>query len=601
MRWVDSLKRSKRFSIDTETTSVDPIAAELVGVCLATIHEDAVACYIPVGHETGEKQLPLKTVLKALKPVLADPSIAKVLHNSVYDLVVLRKYGLEFTNVEDTQFMSYALDGKTLKHWHGMDDLAPLHLNHKMIEFREVVIPGLGMRGFQDVRIDHATQYAAEDADVTLDLFYVLRNKLKEAGLWSVYTRIDRPCIPAFVDMKWNGVAVSRNGLAKLEREWSAARDDAAEKLKKYGLVKLTPAGIAAFLFGTGKDQLGLEPLKTTKEGNASVDAEVLEALDDDEYPEIKLIQTWAKYSKLVSTYAVPLQEVHPDTGLIHTELKTCFTNTGRLSSANPNLQNIPTANNDKHAKQGEQIRQCFVARKGHKLVCADYSQIELRVLAHISGDRTLVDAFNAGIDAHSATAASMFGTSEAEVGEKEWKLFRYRAKRINFGLVYGMTNIGLSKQLKIDPDEAQELVERYFSVLPGVEEYIENEKAFVRKHGYNETLWGRRVYQPGVKGNRAMQGHAERAGINAPIQGSASDLLRLAMGKLPGEIAKAGLSAKMLLQVHDELVFEAPDDEVEETSALLKRVMETAGDGVDWMVPIVAEVEAGTNWNEAH
>lgn len=605
-RWVDSLQNSKRFAVDTETTSKDPIEAELVGVSLA-VHDGFAdctrACYIPVGHTTGEQQLPLAVVLKALKPVLEGP-VVKVLHNAVYDMVVLRNYDIELQNIDDTQMMSYVLDGKTFKHWHGMDDLAPLHLGRETISFNEVVIPELGMTGFQDVRLNHATEYAAEDADNTLELYDVLYDKLHEARLLSVYTGIDRPALRALADMKWNGIAVSTKRFAELEREWTAEKlkaEKAIFKLAGDGLTDLKPNSLRAFLFGTDRGQLGLEPLKTTKEGTPSVDAEVLEALDD-EHEAIKLIQTWAKFSKLLSTYVIPLQQTHPVTGRVHTELKHTFTNTARLSSEKPNLQNIPTANNAKHANYGEMIRNAFIAPRGYKLVCADYSQIELRVLAHISGDRTLINAFLNGLDPHGATATEIFGVTEKDVDATAWGGFRRKAKTINFGVVYGITEYGLSKQLKVDPDEAKDYIDRYLDRLPGVRQYIDDTKAFARAEGYTETEYGRRINQEGIHSrNRAAVGHAERAAINAPIQGTAADIIRRAMGKVPYALDDAGLEAKLLLQVHDELIFEVPDNEVEETERVAKHVMETCCDDVDWLVPILADVKHGQSWHEAH
>jgi len=604
--WVAALKYTKRFAVDTETTSKDPMAAELVGVSLAYVdaHSNTVACYIPVGHTTGEPQLPLDTVLDALDPLLYDARIAKVLHNAVYDMVVLKKYGIEFRNIDDTQMMSFALEGKTMKHWHGMDDLAPLHLDRTTIAFEEVCPPGLGLKGFQEVRLDHATPYAAEDSDITLNLFWTLRDKLKEADLWHIYAEIDRPTLSALADMKFNGIAVSLKKFRALEKEWGDERDAVEDKLFDVagpGLVKLTNAGIGDFLYGLGKGQLALEPLKLTAGGAASVDEETLEALED-EHPAIKLILQRNKLEKLLSTYIIPMPgRVNPLTGRVHTNINTTGTNTARYASSDPNLQNIPTANNAKHARQGERIRDAFIASRGRKLICADYSQIELRILAHISKDATLMRAFHEGKDVHAATAEDMFGITAKDVSEIEWGGFRRKAKTINFGLVYGITKFGLAKQLKITPDEAQELIDTYFSVLPGVLDYIKAEKAFVHKHGFNETLWGRRMPQPGIHGNRAAMSHAERAATNAPIQGSAADLIRKAIGRVVPALRAESLTGDLLLQVHDELIFEVCDEEVEATKVIVKRVMEEAGDDIDWLIPIKVDVKHGHSWHEAH
>jgi DNA polymerase-1 len=594
--WLKLLRGTQRFALDTETTSTDPMSCQLVGICVAVPEGDANrACYIPLSHRVPDAQLPLATVLKALAPICADASIAKTLQNAVYDLVVLARYGIEVVNVDDTMLMSYALQGRNPDHWHGMDDLAPLHLGRGTIAFTEVVVPELGMENFSDVSLWHATQYAAEDADVTLDLFYELRAKLKEENLWSVYAEIDRPLIPALAEMKLNGVAVSLKKFREMEDEWTAAKDALEDEIFAAApeMKSLTPAEIGKYLF----DICNIDPVKWTKKsGSASTDAEALEALED-EHPVIPLILKQAKLKKLLSTYVLPMPElVHPETGRVHTDIMAHVTNTARFSSRGPNLQNIPV-----RTKEGKRIRAAFVAPRGFKLVDADYSQIELRILAHVSQDATLMRAFHEGKDVHAATATEIFNVTPEEIGEKEFAEFRARAKTINFGIVYGITQIGLSKQLKIDPDEAQDYIDRYLDRLPGVRDYIERTKAAVHRDGYTETIWGRRIYQPGIRGNRAMQGHAERAAVNAPIQGSAADLIRKAMGFVIPELKLHVPEAAMLLQVHDELLFEVPEEQAEATKDVVKHVMQTAGDDVEWSVPIIVDVKAGDNWAEAH
>jgi DNA polymerase-1 len=600
--WITVLTKAKRFAVDTETTSKNPIEADLVGVSLAVNdgYEER-ACYIPVGHTTGETQLDRDFVLKALAPVLADPTVAKIGQNIMYDMVVLRKYGVEIENVHDTMLMSYALEGKTPKHNHGMDDLVPLHLDGRQtIRFDDVVKSELGMVGFQDVRLDHACSYAAEDADVTLSLYHVLRRKLKEAELWHVYY-IDRATIPALVDMKWNGIAVSQKGFAKLEREWQEESNAAlAEiiRLTKDKLAELTPAAIGNYLYNV----LKIEPVKwTEKTGAPSTDAEALEALED-EHPVVASILKYKKLEKLLSTYVRPVPElVSPVTGRIHTNINPTLTNTARYSSSGPNLQNIPTANNQEHAEHGAKIRSCFVAPKGFKLVAGDYSQIELRVLAHCSQDATLIRAFKEGKDVHAATAESVFGLTEKDVSKEEWGGFRRKAKTINFGLVYGITQHGLAKQLKCDPDTAQEFIDRYFEALPGVLKFIERQKKFLHTDGFTETIFGRRINQPGIRGNRAMVGHAERAGVNAVIQGSAADLIRLALANTRARFIEQDIPAALLLTVHDENIVEVEDEDVQRTIGAMKYAMETSGDDIDWLVPIIADVKSGQSWHDAH
>lgn len=597
--WTNRLLKAKLFAIDTETTGTDPLTVDLVGVSLALGAGDA--CYIPVGHTVG-KQLPKLDVLRAIAPACANAAIVKVLHNATYDIIVLARNGVALANVDDTQAMSYSLTGKEL-HFHSMDALAKKYLDHRTIEFGEVVIPRLGMAGFQDVRLDHATEYAAEDTDITLQLFRVLQKALVRDGLWDVYTQIDRPLPPILADMKMNGIGVSRARLRRLDAEWSGMIKHYTEVAAKEapGLDINSAQAVGKFLY----EDNGFPVVITTDKGAASTDVKALELMDD-RHPVIPAILGVRKYGKLVSTYTAPLQKwADPDTHRVHADLKAWWTNTARFSSAEPNLQNIPV-----RGGEGAALRACFVAARGRQLLSADYSQIELRVLAHASQEPTLLEAFRSKLDVHTETALKVFSVDRDDflamlkAGDKRASDMRRFAKTINFGLVYGMSKFGLAMQLKIDPDQAQEFIDRYFEHLPNVQEFIEDGKRTVREFGYTETLYGRRMYQPGarMKWDRGAMRHAERAGVNAIIQGTAADMMRLALDNVHFNLTEYNLPADMMLTVHDEILIEVDDEYAEDTAKVVKAAMEQAGgDWIDWTVPIVCEPKWGGDWNEAH
>lgn len=598
--WQDKLAASKLFAIDTETTSKDSMTCDLVGVCLAVVEDGGVkACYIPVGHTekacAGTRQLPINIVLGMIAPFCECPSRPKVLQNAIYDLTVLGRYDVEFSNVEDTQWMGYALNAGSAGN--GMDELADKYLGHRTIKFGEVVPqhPLLAVNAFQDVQLHHATNYAAEDTDVTLRLFFQLRKELKQAGLWEVYTRIDRPLILAGADIKRNGIAISSAACARLTEEWSKKIESAAELIQMHapGINVGSTQQVQQLLFGT----LDLPVIDKTDSGAPSTGIETLELLRD-RHEVVDALVIHRKYSKLVGTYsqALPLM-VHPETKRIHGNLNFTFTQTARLSSSNPNLQNIPSP---AKGEEGVELRKAFVAPKGCKLIAADYSQIELRVLAHVTQDPVLIKAFHDDVDIHSATAQTVFDTTKEEAGDK-WDGLRRFAKTINFGLVYGMSSYGLSRQLKIDEATAQAFIDKYFEKLTGVSDWIETTRKFARNNRFVDTIYGRRLYTNDNVGFKAGAS-AERQGGNYVIQGSAADLMRLAMSGVRRALIEADLNANLVLQVHDELLIEVVQEHAERARAIaIEQMRNAGGDWIKWRVPITVDAKVGNDWSEAH
>lgn len=597
--WVDKLHGVEHFAIDTETTSKDSMTAKLVGINLAVVENGAVsACYIPVGHtkkaRAGTVQLSLDAVLANIAEPCFDASIAKVLHNAIYDLTVLGRYGVEFNNVDDTMFMSYALTtGST---GHGMDELADLYLGHRTIKFDEVVCqhPLIDMQGFQDVRLDHATNYAAEDGEVTLRLFYELRRRLKRAGMWSLYQNIDRPLVIVGADMKRNGVALSKKACDALTSEWSVKIEEAAATIQRHapGMNVGSTKDVQHLLFGV----LDLPILAKTEGGAPSTAMETLELLRD-RHEAVEAIVTHRKYSKLIGTYSQALPEkLNPETRRLHPNLNFTFTNTGRLSCSDA-LQGIPSP---AKSEEGIELRKAFVAASGYKLIAADYSQIELRILAHITNDPTLVQAFLNGADIHAQTATTVFETDASEAGDK-WPYMRRAAKTINFGLIYGMSAYGLSHQLKVDGGTAQGFIDRYFAKMLGVSDYMETTQAEARQNRYVDTIFGRRIFT-NTGNSHADKAYAGRQGANAKIQGSAADLIRIAMRRVQNALVEADINAALVLQVHDELLGEAEEAHAERARTVFEREMANAGSGfVEWRVPILVDAKTGSNWAEAH
>ncbi len=611
--WVARCRNAGRFAFDTETTSLDAMQADLVGVSIAA--EPGVACYVPLGHVSGsedlfgggglvEDQIPVKDAVALLKPLLADASILKIGQNIKYDALLLKQLGIEITPIDDTMLMSYVLDGG--RGGHGMDDLSERHLKHTCIPFSHVIqhAPGTkkSEKTFAAVPIDKATDYAAEDADITLRLWMVLKPRLVADGMTSVYERLERPLLPVIVDMEHAGIKVDKQILSRLSGTF-AQRIGALEE-EVFALV-----GGERFNLGSPKqlgellfDRLKLPGGKKTKTGQWETRAGLLDDLAaKEELPEDarRLINTmleWRQLTKLRSTYTDSLPEhMDPETGRIHTSYALASTTTGRLASSDPNLQNIPV-----RTKEGREIRTAFVADKGNKLISADYSQIELRVLAHIADIPQLRQAFADGLDIHAMTASEMFDVPVKDMpGE-----VRRRAKAINFGIIYGISAFGLANQLGISREEAGQYIKTYFKRFPGIRDYMEETKQFARDNGYVETVFGRRVHYPEINTrNPSMRGFLERAAINAPIQGSAADIIRRAMIRMPAALHDAKLkSARMLLQVHDELIFEVRESEVDKTLKLVRKIMEGASlPAVEFSVPIHVDAKAADNWEAAH
>lgn len=600
--WIADAFAEGVVALDTETTSLDPMSCELVGVSLAL--GPGRACYIPLQHrEAGDGdlfggaelvagQIPLDEALARLKPLLEDDAVLKVAHNMKYDLLVLARYGIAVTPIEDTMLISYALD--TGRNNHGLDELAQKHLGHQNITFGEVAGTGRNFKGFARVPLDRATEYAAEDADVALRLWRALKPRLAAERKTAVYETLERPMVETLARMERRGVTIDRQMLSRLSGEFAQdmARLEAdIHEMAGENFNLGSPKQLGDILFG----KMGLPGAKKTATGAWSTSASVLEDLANEGNDFARRILDWRQLAKLKSTYADALPGfVNKETGRVHTCYSLAATTTGRLSSSEPNLQNIPVRN-----EAGRKIRKAFVAAPGHVLISADYSQIELRLLAHIADIPQLKKAFAEEIDIHAMTASEMFGVPvkgmPAEV--------RRRAKAINFGIIYGISAFGLANQLSIPREEAGAYIKRYFERFPGIRDYMEATKKIVREKMCVTTIFGRALHFPRMaSANPSDRAFYERAAINAPIQGAAADIIRRAMTRMDAALAEAGLSAQMLLQVHDELVFEAPAAEAEETIAVARRVMEQAPlPAVALTVPLRVDARAAQNWDEAH
>ena len=598
--WIEKIRERGLVAIDTETTSLDPMNAELVGISLATDPGDA--CYIPLTHKDGqddllggglsEGQISIEVALRMLKPALEDFSILKIGQNLKYDWLVLSQHGIEMVGFDDTMLLSYVLDAG--RGGHGMDDLAKRHLGHECISYKALTGTGKSAITFDFVDIDKATRYAAEDADVTLRLWNVLKPRLVSEQMTTVYERLERPLIDVVARMEQRGVTVDRQILSKLSGELAqaaAALEAEIHELAGESFNIGSPKQLGEILFG----KLGLPGGKKTASGQFSTSAQVLEDLAAEGHELPRKIVGWRQLTKLKSTYTDALPGfINSDTGRVHTSYAMASTSTGRFSSSEPNLQNIPI-----RTSEGRKIRTAFVAGSGNKLVSADYSQIELRVLAHIADIAQLKQAFADGLDIHAMTASEMFDTPIEGMDP----MVRRRAKAINFGIIYGISAFGLANQLGIERSEASDYIKMYFERFPGIKDYMEDTKSFCREHGFVETIFGRRAHYPDIKAaNPQIRAFNERAAINAPIQGSAADIIRRAMVRMDSALAKSGLSARMLLQVHDELIFEMPESEVEHSVVVIRDVMENAAfPALELAVPLKVDAQAADNWDEAH
>jgi DNA polymerase-1 len=600
--FIASAFETGAIAIDTETSSLQAERAELIGISLCVM--PGRACYIPLGHRAegdGELfsnndllpgQLPESEVVARLKPLFEDASILKIGQNIKFDWLIFKQRGVTVRPVEDTILLSYVLDaGRTD---HGLDVLSETHLGHMPIKFSAVAGSGRSFKGFSRVTIDRATEYSAEDADVTFRLWRVLKPRLVSDHMTNVYETLERPMIEVLARMEERGIQIDSTVLSKLSGEF--ARDMARLEIAIYALAGESfnlgsPKQLGDILFG----KMGLAGAKKTATGAWSTAAGVLDDLAEQGNELAAKILDWRQLAKLKSTYTDALPSfVNRKTGRVHTSYALAATTTGRLSSADPNLQNIPVRN-----EAGRKIRRAFVAQQGHKLLSADYSQIELRLLAHIADIPQLKAAFAEGQDIHALTASEMFGVPIASMpGE-----IRRRAKAINFGIIYGISAFGLANQLGIPREEAGAYIKRYFERFPGIRVYMEETKRRVKKDGYVTTIFGRKCHYPRVAAsNPSERAFNERAAINAPIQGSAADIIRRAMLRMDAALEKAGLSAQMLLQVHDELVFEVPDSEVEATTEVVCKVMADAPHPyMQLAVPLQVDAKAAQNWGDAH
>ena len=598
--WAADAREAGLVAFKTETTSLDPMRAELVGISIATA--PGRAGYVPLAHRSADgallggghlnDQVPLEGALGVIASLLDDGSVLKIGHNIKYDWLVMHRLGITMEPIDDTMLMSYVLDaGRTA---HGLDVLAQRWLQHTTIPYKDLIGSGRSAIPFDLVDVERATHYAGESADIALRLWMVLKPRLVAEGLLAVYERLERPLPSVLARMEERGIAVDRQILSRLSGELAQRAAALEEEIQSMAGERFTigsPKQLGEVLFG----KLGLPGGSKTKTGQWSTNVQVLEELAAEGHPLPRKIVDWRQLTKLKSTYTDALPDyIHAQTKRVHTAYALASTSTGRLSSSEPNLQNIPI-----RTAEGRKIRTAFVAAPGDRLVSADYSQIELRVLAHVADIAQLKQAFADGIDIHAMTASEMFGVPVEGMPAD----VRRRAKAINFGIIYGISAFGLANQLAISREEAGSYIRRYLERFPGIRDYMDAMKTVCREKGYVETIFGRRAHYPEIRAsNPQIRAFNERAAINAPIQGSAADIIRRAMIRMDPAMAKAGLSARMLLQVHDELVFEVPAEEVEATLPVIRSVMETAAmPAVDLSVPLHVDARSADNWDEAH
>ncbi|AVF67280.1 DNA polymerase I [Vibrio alginolyticus] len=588
--WLDKLQTAELFAFDTETDNLDYMLANLVGLSFAV--DEGIAAYVPVAHDylDAPEQLDRDWVLEQLKPILEDAAKAKVGQNLKYDASVLARYDIELKGIKhDTMLESYIYNSVGGKH--DMDSLALRFLQHSCISFEQIAGKGKNQLTFNQIELEQASPYAAEDADVTLRLHNRLfANIEQDESLKTVYEEIEMPLVLVLSRIERTGVFIDEMKLSAQSVEITARLDELEKKAYEIAEQEFnmnSPKQLQAILF----EKMGLPVVKKTPSGTPSTNEEVLQELALD-YPLPKLILEYRGLAKLKSTYTDKLPKmINPSTGRVHTSYHQAVTATGRLSSTDPNLQNIPIRN-----EAGRRIRQAFVAPSGHKILAVDYSQIELRIMAHLSGDQALLDAFRDGKDIHAATAAEIMGVSIEDVSSEQ----RRRAKAVNFGLIYGMSAFGLAKQLGIPRGEAQAYMDTYFERYPGVMQYMEDTRSTAADKGYVETIFGRRLHLPEIKSRNGMRRKAaERAAINAPMQGTAADIIKKAMLLVDQWIQEEGNGrVKLLMQVHDELVFEVEESSLSEIESKVQKLMESAA---ELKVPLVAEVGHGDNWDQAH
>lgn len=600
--WIEKAFKAGVIAVDTETDALNAVSANLVGISLATGPNEA--CYIPVGHvsvpegqlDFGDterpEQLKLERAIELLKPLLEAPEILKVGQNFKYDLAVFSRYGVTVAPYDDTMLQSFVLHAGM--HGHGMDELSERFLGHTPITFKDVCGTGKKQISFDQVPLDKATPYAAEDADVTLRLWQIFRPLITQRQVTRVYQRIERPLPTVISRMELEGVKVDRDALSRMSSDFSqrmAGLEAEAHETAGREFNLGSPKQLGEILF----DEMGLPGGKKTKSGGWSTDADKLEELAAAGHELPTTLLKWRTLSKLKSTYADALQQaINPKTGRVHTSFSLAVAQTGRLSSTDPNLQNIPI-----RTEEGRKIREAFIPEDGNVLVAADYSQIELRLLAHIADIDALKTAFRDGLDIHAMTASEMFDVPIEGMDP----MVRRQAKAINFGIIYGISAYGLSNQLGIPQGEARDYIKAYFEKFPGIRKYMDATKEFAKDNNFVQTVYGRKCWVQGINAkNPAQRGFAERQAINAPIQGSAADIIKRAMIAMPSALEKAGLKGRMLLQVHDELLFECPEAEADKLIETAVKVMENATfPSLQLSVPLEVEARAAGNWAAAH
>ena len=596
--WILKIKTRGWVAVDTETTGLDDMIAELVGICLCV--EVGEACYIPLNHKVGDddlfggnklakNQISLDDALDLLKPILEDPAIIKVGQNIKYDMKILSRYNINISPVDDTMLLSYSLHGGA--HNHGMDSLSNRYLNHTPISIKSILGSGKSAITFDQVPISEAINYAAEDADITLRLWKFFKPQLHKNNVTKVYESLERPLVPVLADMERNGIKVDRDTLSRMSNSFAqkmAGLEAEIFQMAGRNFNVGSPKQLGEVLF----DELEIPGGKRGKTGAYATGAEILEDLTVEGYELPSKVLDWRQLSKLKSTYTDALQDhINIETGRVHTSYSMAGTSTGRLSSTDPNLQNIPIRSED-----GRKIREAFICEEGSILLSLDYSQIELRILAQIAELDALKEAFFQGQDIHALTASQMFDVPLEGMDP----MIRRQAKAINFGIIYGISGYGLARNLRIPRKEAQSFIDKYFERFPGIKDYMESTVNFAKENGYVETLFGRRIHTPEINTRGPQAGFSKRAAINAPIQGTAADVIRRAMIRMPEAIA--GLPAKMLLQVHDELLFEVSRDAVDETILVVKEIMENAAmPAIKMDVPLIVDAGQGRNWAEAH
>jgi DNA polymerase I len=603
-QWIARIREAGHVAVDTETTSLDEMRAELVGISLCV--DAGQAAYIPLGHRQGggdlfgstaliDGQLDLDETVRALKPVLEDPAILKIGQNMKYDWKIFARHGVRITPFDDTMLLSYAMQAGL--NGHGMDALSEAYLGHAPIPIKSLLGSGKSQITFDRVGIDDAVKYAAEDADITLRLWQLFKPQLHRARVTTVYETLERPLVPVLAEMEMTGITVDKSVLSRMSNAFAQKLAQYEDEIAEIAGEKFnvgSPKQLGEVLF----DRMGVPGGEKGKTGAYGTGADILEDITtlEDSHPQgarlAAKVLDWRQISKLKSTYTDALQEaINPETGRVHTSYSIAGANTGRLASTDPNLQNIPV-----RTEEGRRIREAFIAPPGKVLVSLDYSQIELRILAHIAEIPALQQAFKDGIDIHAMTASEMFNVPLADMTPD----IRRKAKAINFGVIYGISGFGLARNLRIPRSEAQGFIDRYFERFPGIKEYMSETVKFAQSHGFVQTLFGRKIHTPEINAKGPGQGFAKRAAINAPIQGTAADVIRRAMIRMPAAIAH--LPARMLLQVHDELLFEVEEAQADALAATAKQIMQDAHHpAVTLTVALTVESGKGRNWAEAH